>query len=226
MHEAVSSFAFPAFVGHCPKRFLRLLESGSDLYILLGLLIVANLHLPLGGSGYSMIFIPDDFLSGQWWRLIIHPFVHLSWYHLFLDAGAFLILYKGLMEKRKAQKAVYVAACGLCALAAVLVTTPMIYTRGLCGLSGIAHGLMAVSALEIIEKDSRSRMGWFSLFIVVFKVMYESLAGEVLFPFLLFGLCGVPLEAAHAGGVLGGLLSFVLAGMWKSRTVSFIPETN
>ena len=148
--------------------------------------------------------------DGQWWRLFSHPFVHLTWYHLFLDAGAFFILYTGLQEKRVTHKLAFTLICASFSLIAALCFTPDIETKGLCGLSGIAHGLMAYSGLELMHTRKNIWVGLFSFLLVFVKSIYEFINGEVVFTFMHMGLCGSPLAACHLGGVIGGLLCFLI----------------
>lgn len=44
--------------------------------------------------------------------------------------------------------------------------------------------------------------------VVVSKSIYETISGHVLFEFMHLGLCGFPIAASHAGGVLGGIVAF------------------
>ncbi len=157
-------------------------------------------------------FQVDHITNGEWWRIITFPFVHISLFHLALDAGAFLLLYNGLEEKRWPTRILYVTLCGLASLLLTLVTTTSIHAIGLCGLSGIAHGLMAVSALEMIYSKSADRSrtiaGFSMLGIVIGKSVYEAVTGHVMFEWLYFGLIGTPLVFTHLGGVVGGMLGF------------------
>jgi len=201
-----------------PSRLKRITGKGLwepfgfsiDTILFIGLILLANLHLVTGGSCRPLIFLPGDFMSGEWYRLFSFPFAHLSGYHLALDAGAFLLLYSGLREKRISRKLFHVGICGIGSLAAALLFAPPIYTQGLCGLSGIAHGLMAVSALEMLGEPRQFRAGFTCLAIICGKSIYEALTGEVLFGFMHLGLCGSPLAVCHAGGVAGGLMSYFL----------------
>ncbi len=181
-----------------------------DVIALIAVLAGLNLHL-FGGSYKSLqIFLPEALRAGQWWRLFSHPFVHLTWYHLLLDAGAFFILYTGLQEKRMIRKLTIAFICGSFSLIAALCFTPDIETKGLCGLSGIAHGLMAYSGLELIHTRKSIWVGLFSFLLVFIKSTYEFINGEVVFTFMHMGLCGSPLAACHLGGVFGGLLCFLI----------------
>ncbi len=182
----------------------------ADVIALIAVLAGLNLHL-FGGSYTNLqIFFPDALRSGQWWRLFSHPFVHLTGYHLLLDAGAFFILYTGLQEKRMIRKLTIAFICGSFSLIAALCFTPDIETKGLCGLSGIAHGLMAYSGLELIHTRKSIWVGLFSFLLVFIKSTYEFINGEVVFTFMHMGLCGSPMAACHLGGVFGGLLCFLI----------------
>ena len=194
----------------------------ADVIIFIAVLAGLNLHL-LGGSHTNLqIFFPEVLRDGQWWRLFSHPFVHLTWYHLFLDAGAFFILYTGLQEKRVTRKLTMTLICGSFSLIAALCFTPEIETKGLCGLSGIAHGLMAYSGLELMHTRKRIWVGLFSFLLVFTKSIYEFINGEVVFTFMHMGLCGSPLAACHLGGVVGGILCFVaFNGMDYIKAISY-----
>jgi rhomboid family GlyGly-CTERM serine protease len=174
------------------------------------LLIFTNLHLLSGTFSPSLIFIPSAFAAGEWWRLVTHPFVHFSWYHLLLDAGAFFLLYKDLGQTRVSDRIYYVILCGTFGLIVPMLVAPLINTQGLCGLSGIAHGLMAVTALEMIERKNYVRTGLVLFSLVVAKSIYEAVHGDVILAFMHMGLCGSPLAVCHAGGVLGGMLAFCI----------------
>ena len=85
--------------------------------------------------------------AGEWWRLVTYPFVHVSWYHLLLDAAAFFTAYVELRHRRGLERLGFVAAAGAGGLLAAWWLAPIVFTRGLCGLSGVAHGL-TVGQLE------------------------------------------------------------------------------
>ena len=129
-----------------------------------------------------------------------------------LDASAFLLLYRGLFESSWLKRVLYVVFCALGSLSASMLS-PAMASGGLCGLSGAAHGLMAVSALEIATSsnlDSRLRsVGIISLGVVVVKSIIEVLTGEGMFAFLHIGDVGTPLTLSHAGGVLAGIIAFL-----------------
>ncbi len=185
-----------------------------ETWMFVVLLALLNCAALLGSLGGAMIFLPEAVYQGEWWRLFTHPFVHVTWYHLLLDGAAFLILYDSLLEKSLGRRRSYIIAGGVGSLAIAWLAAPSISTNGLCGLSGIAHGLMAVSALEMIallpQKSVERRIGFVTLALVIGKAALEALTGRMFFTFLHFGLMGAPVAVSHAGGVLGGLLAFLL----------------
>lgn len=190
--------------------------------IVLFALALILVNLPLLGGGYreSLVFLPERVRMGEWWRVALHGFVHLSWCHFLFDAGAFMLLYKDLEERNPLRRIGYVAACSLGSLLISSLTSPIVQTRGLCGLSGIAHGLMTISAIETMKRESRTRRLWLcggtlSFAVVVLKSVIEVLQGRVfldLLPFGLLNLLGTPIPESHAGGVLSGAVASLLFG--------------
>ena len=190
--------------------FHRILTNWTpDIWTFLCILLAVNTHIFTGDSQSALIFLPSEDRQA-WLRLFFHPFVHVSWYHLLLDAGAFFLLYTGLAEKRMPVRLLYMAVCGVASLLFALAFSPLTVTAGLCGLSGIAHGLMAVSGLEMMQTPDQRKIGARSLAAVVFKSLYEIITGDVLFTFLQLGMCGSPIAACHAGGAFGGIFIHVV----------------
>jgi rhomboid family GlyGly-CTERM serine protease len=188
------------------------------------ILIIANAVLFGGVWREQLVFFPGAVASGQWWRVLTHPFVHVSWYHLLLDGAAFLMLYAETSHWRARERLMAVAACGAGSLAAAM-TNPAIVSLGFCGLSGVAHGLMAVSAVEMIRGGER-RVGCCVLALVVSKALVEAVTGNVALSFLHFGMMGTPIAACHAGGVVGGLLLMLLRSRRAATpSPSAIPES-
>ncbi len=173
-------------------------------------LMAANFMLLFGRVCEPLIFFPSQLAAGEWWRTITFPFVHVSGYHLLLDAGAFLFLYHGLREASTRRRLLYVVACAAGSLGVSLISSPL--SNGLCGLSGIAHGLMAISALEIIRSSDRAlrHAGMICFFVVVIKSLYEAVTGNIAFNFLHFGSIGNAVAICHAGGILGGVACYAI----------------
>ena len=174
------------------------------------LLLIVNLPLLWGEIRTELLFLPEAAAQGQWWRVITFPLVHLSWYHFLLDASGFLLLLGCLEEKRGFPRALYIGGSGAGALLLALALNPAVIQQGLSGLSGVAHGLMAIAALEMLRHRDQRRWGWMSLLTVVGKSAYELWTGKILFEFIHMGLCGQPMAASHAGGVAGALIAFAV----------------
>jgi rhomboid family GlyGly-CTERM serine protease len=217
---SVMKSTHPSATCHLPSA-IRLSSQKSgirpELFLFLALLALFNLPFPAGSWLHSMIFLPGAVQAGEWWRLFTHPFVHVTWYHLLLDGTAFLALYHSLRETSFVRRLLYAVGAGLGSVLVAWAVAPGISTSGLCGLSGAAHGLMAVSSLELISAHPRGsterRIGQIGFILVVGKAALEALSGHMFFTFLHFGLMGIPVAASHAGGILGGLL--VMLGMTR-----------
>ncbi len=181
-----------------------------DIVAMTMILIGTNLHLMTGNPDISLVFMPNEAFNGEWWRYITHPFVHLSWYHLMLDASAFFILYSGLAEQTIMIRLFYVLISGAVSLGFALCFAPETRIYGLCGLSGIAHGLMAISSLEMMQEKETFQVGIISLIALIAKSIYEGIMGKVFLEFLYFGLCGTPIIACHTGGVIGGFAAYLI----------------
>jgi len=179
------------------------------------LLVGANFTLLYGHCNAAFLFLPTQVAQGEWWRLLMHPWVHVSWYHLLLDATAFLILYSELRTLSSVRRIGSVLAAGCGSMVAALCLDPHIAQRGLCGLSGIAHGLMATAALETMRsgRGITFGLGTVSLLFVVAKCVIEAATGTVVFDFLHAGRIGSPVAVSHAGGVLGALTAWMLWSM-------------
>jgi len=194
-----------------------------EILLFASLIIVFSGSVLFGSVWQSMIFQPAAVKGGEWWRVVTHPFVHVTWYHLLLDASAFFLLYHGLLESKVARRLAYVLAGGTGSLMLSWLAAPAISTNGLCGLSGIAHGLMAVSAVEMMRgravRSPEWRIGAVTFALVVGKAAYEAISGKILFGFLYFGLVGDPVAISHAGGIVGGLLVMLLLSRFE-RTKS------
>ena len=186
-----------------------------DLAVLFIIIVVVNRCLIHGEINQDLMFNPGALADGHWQGILLHPFVHVGWYHLILDAGAFLLLYQSLDMHNPLKKlacAVISGGAGLCAALA----SPIVMNAGLCGLSGTAHGLMAVSGLEMMKNSRDRNIGIILLAILIVKTCIEVATGRVMFEFLHFGYYGAPIVATHLGGVLGGILAFAIFS-WGRR---------
>jgi rhomboid family GlyGly-CTERM serine protease len=185
---------------------LRSFAGLIGFFVLIGVL---NGHLLGINDIRSFLFLPHAVGSGQWWRLLTFPFVHVSWYHLVLDVGAFVYLYSSI-QQNTFDRLVHVIISGSFSLAAAFILSPAINDMGLCGLSGIDHGLLTVTSLVMIMNKENRLIGCMCLALVLLKSTYEMIAGDVFFSSVHLGLCGKPLVACHMGGVLGGMVSYCI----------------
>ena len=188
-------------------------------------LVVAMCNIPvlLGLPTETLIYLPEKVLAGQLYRFLTHAFVHVTPYHLILDGTAFFLLYAMLAEASSLKRISYVVSTAIGSLIAVTVVMPTLSSVGYCGLSGIAHGLMAVTSIEMILNKKAckavSRAGLFSLGIVLAKSIYEAASGNVFFDFMHADNIGLPVAVAHLGGVIGGAVMYVVNNLSVKRAV-------
>src|SRR5688572_15031172 len=80
-----------------PRFFIgqRQMKTRFEIGIFIGLLILLNIPFSEGWKSNFTLF-PQALESGEWWRLLTFPWVHISFYHLLLDASAFILLYQTL----------------------------------------------------------------------------------------------------------------------------------
>ena len=195
-----------------PARFGKNAWFRSEIAAISALLIVLNWPLLSGRCNSAMIFVPSSVRAGEWWRVLAHPFVHVTWFHLLLDGAAFFLLYQELQEQAFTKRLACVFASGAGSLLVSLWADPMISIKGLCGLSGIAHGLMAITALDLMAHRGDKivvRIGVVSFTLVLSKCLVEVITGKMLFTFLYFGMVGDPVAVTHAGGVVGGIVAWL-----------------
>lgn len=181
-----------------------------EFRLLLSILVLVNLGLLIGNApSLNLSFDPSAVMMGEWWRLLTWPFVHVSRYHLLLDASAFLLLYFGLSEQKLSKRAVLLSSTISGSLLLPMALDPQIYQIGLSGLSGIAHGFMGILALEMISNRQKA-LGWTLYGGLILKVMLELESGAAFLSHFHFGDVGCPLVTTHAGGVLGGTVGYLL----------------
>lgn len=181
-----------------------------EMRLWLLLLLLTNLGLLLGqGPTSNLMYNPAAVVAGQWWRVCTWPWVHVSRYHLLLDGAAFLLLYQGLTAPSVARRLSYLLGATAGSLLLPVLCAPELGELGLCGLSGLAHGLMAISALELYGQHKK--LGAWLLIGLLAKTTWELWSGAAFLQNLHIGDIGQPIVTTHAGGVLGGLLVF---GLW------------
>jgi membrane associated rhomboid family serine protease len=191
-----------------------------DTWLYLGAIAVINLPLVVAGHpSVSLVLFPDAVRAGEWWRLVLHPFVHVSLWHLALDGLAFVLLMRSLDALRPLERLVTAATAASTSAFAASLNGGELAVHGLCGLSGSAHGLMAASGLLMLRygDESDRRVGRWLVGLVSLKALFEAVSGQILFEPLYFGRLGFPNAFCHLGGVLGGLLVASLVGPRLAR---------
>lgn len=186
------------------------------------MLLLCNLHIFTSGNAAGLIYDPAAVEAGEWWRIVTHPFVHVTWYHLLLDGSAFFLLLSEMAHLRAGPKAAVIVCSTAGSLIAAQLASPIVAFHGLCGLSGTAHGMMAFTGLDLMRhsqkklKENNNRnddwnllLGVAAFMIVVIKSGFEALTGKMAVAFLHFGLMGLPVAVTHAGGVLGGIVAYL-----------------
>ena len=186
----------------------------KEIILFTVVITLANLPLLGGGVFESLIYVPETVMQGQWWRVVTHAFVHVSFYNLVLDGVAFLLLYAQLAEASFAKRMGYLAGINAAVVGSVTWNLPA-GAFGYCGLSGIAHGLMAVwclermSGLHGIRKDRAERWTAGGVFVgLVVKSIYEVSVGHVFLEAAHLGDIGVPVVASHLAGVIGAVMVY------------------
>jgi membrane associated rhomboid family serine protease len=184
---------------------------------------LANLHLYTPIDVRSLVFFSLPVINGEWWLIFTHAFVHVSPYHLLLDAGAFLCLYFQLTGLSRTWRLALVCAGIMGSLVGALAMPFGAGSAGLCGLSGAAHGLITFIALQYLVTETSTRLRWLGgscLFLVLLKSSYEAYTCAPALDWLHLGSIGRPLVWCHTGGLLAGAVMFVLWYCLKHRNKS------
>jgi len=191
------------------------------------ILIVCNLHLFFGTSISPLIFNKKLVADGEWWRIITHPFVHVSWYHLLLDSTAVALLWHEINLHSFLKKLFVAVSAAAGSLLTALLFSPFIAQSGYCGLSGLAHGLMFFLGLLWLRESLamgrqtrgklvKSAAGILFILAGGGKSIVEVVTGSVIFAQLHMGDLGVPIVHAHLGGVLGSFAAFIFLMLMES----------
>src|SRR5687768_12103865 len=90
----------------------------AELIAFAVVIAVANASLLWNQWNAPLAFFPTHVAHGEWWRILTHPFVHVSWYHLLLDGSAFLMLYAELAHWTTQRRLSAIGCCGAGSLVA------------------------------------------------------------------------------------------------------------
>lgn len=139
--------------------------------------------------------------SGQWWRFFSGQFTHLGTTHLWLNLGAWLMMW--IYARGALNPALWFGAITLCLLSTALglwFLSPEV--DWYVGLSGMLHGLMIVIACALWRH--RDPTAALCLAAVALKLLWEHVHGPTPGTSDLAG--GPVLVVAHAYGAAGGAL--------------------
>lgn len=133
-------------------------------------------------------------LEGQWWRLITCTFLHIGIMHLLLNMYA--LIYIGLLLEPYLGKRKFISAYLLTGLTASIASLWWHDNTISAGASGAIFGMygvfLALLTTDFIEKTAR-------------KALLTSIGIFVAYN-LVYGLKGGIDNAAHIGGLIGGLV--------------------
>ena len=176
------------------------------------LLLFFNLSAPTDSSAFYLF--PGALFNGEFTRWLSFAWKHNSFYHLVLDASAFIFLYQTLRCGLNA-RLLHLFSCIFFSGLIPLLIDPRLGEIGLCGLSGVAHGLTLICALEMAENSTGAsqRVAVLIFAGVLGKTILEQITGTVLFAEHHLGNVGIPIASCHFGGALGGILSSVF--LWE-----------
>lgn len=152
----------------------------------------------------------DALAAGEAWRALTANFIHLGWYHLFLNGAAFLVI--GWLFADEAPTGWWAFALLISGAASSIGmywwTPDAIWV---VGMSGALHGLFVFGAVCWIAGGFR--FGWGLLIGVAGKLLWEQTAGAMPFS---EGLVGGPVVTdAHLWGAIGGAGSGLLHAVWR-----------
>lgn len=118
---------------------------------LMALLLLTQL---LGDTGRAWLRYDRDLIAaGQWWRLLSGNFVHLGWWHLFLNEMGLAVLVLLCPQPLQASvwlRRLFFLSVGMSLGLYVWVPTLQSYV----GMSGVIHGLFLLGLVpQVLKKD-------------------------------------------------------------------------
>lgn len=181
-------------------------------------LMALVLLLGLGGDTVRVALRYDAtaIASGEWWRLITANFVHLGWWHLFLNELGLVVLVLLCPERLSWAvwlRRVLLIGVGMCAGLYFFVPRIEWYV----GMSGLIHGLFVLGlGRQVLQKDLIAAG---CLAYLVGKIAWEMFAGVPVSDEAAIG--GRVLVESHLYGSLSALLyglifgAFTRAETWR-----------
>jgi rhomboid family GlyGly-CTERM serine protease len=148
--------------------------------------------------------------AGQWWRLLTGNFVHLGWYHWFLNELGLMVLVLLCPERLSpmilARRVVLIGlAMSLCLYAFV----PRLHHY--VGMSGAIHGLFVLGLLPQVRRRDLISLG--CLIFLLGKLAYEQFAGAPVSDEVAIG--GSVITDAHFFGAIAAFVYALVFGNWR-----------
>lgn len=173
-------------------------------------MMVLILLVGLGGEAAraALRFDRDAIDAGEWWRLLTGNFVHLGWWHLFLNEMGLLVLLLLCPERLSAWVwARRIVLIGLGMSAGLYYFVPG--TRWYVGMSGAIHGLFLLGlGRQIVAERDLIAAG--CLAYLVGKIAWEMVAGVPVSDEAAIG--GSVLVESHLYGSLSALIYGLMFG--------------
>lgn len=150
--------------------------------------VITNAYLKLGANSRELV------LEGQYWRLITHQFIHLSFSHLFFNMYA--LIYIGLMVEHKLGSVKFLVTyllSGICGGLVSLIFHKFGFMAGASGaIMGIFGAFMALSLSKAFEKNASKAL------------LISTVAVTAIM--LINGMGGKVDNSAHIGGLISGFV--------------------
>lgn len=171
----------------------------SPVATIMALMLLAELTGEWGRN--VLAFDREAILDGQWWRLLTANFVHLGWYHLFLNEMGLLVLLLLCPERlppwQWARRMVWLSVLMTLAL---LMFVPKLH--GYVGMSGVIHGLFLLGLLPQVMR--RDLIAMACLAYLTGKIGWEFFAGAPVSDEAAIG--GHVVVESHLFGVVAAVL--------------------
>ena len=176
------------------------------------LLVLASTLLELGGSGITEALRYDRAAveAGEWWRLLSANFVHLGWWHLFLNALSLVLLVMLCPERLSAMewlRRILVLSLGMSLGLHWFVPTLGSYV----GLSGMIYGLFLLGLGR--QAAMRDGIAIASLVFLAGRILWELTIGAPESEQALIG--GGVVAESHLSGVVAAMLYGWATGVFR-----------
>ncbi len=179
------------------------------LIVFLCVIAITNFQLLYTNDNYQYCLHVPSILEGEIWRILSHPFAHLSFYHLTTDVLVFLVLFRELKCYGKTPIYFLILVCWVVSSFSAMVSLPVYGISTFGGLSGINYGLLMYYCMHqaLTLGGKKIQIGFF--LISVLLLISQILAGVFqmnLFENVHYGYVGRPILESHGGGILAGLI--------------------